>query len=400
MRILLVHNHYRSGTPGGEDLVFEQERQLLVDAGHEVVTYTRSNDEMNEGNPLDAARVALGLHRSRRTRTALRTLLRQTRPDVAHFHNTFPLISASGYEACRDAAVPVVQSLHNYRPVCLAATHFRAGQVCDECSSGHPWAGWRHRCYRGSAVASGLMAASLYRNWRGGVFSELIDHVFVASEFARQRLLNAGLPPSRVTRKPNFVPSAVSSAVTHRAGFVFVGRLSEEKGFDVALNAWQALSPIELTVIGDGPLRAIFEHRAQERNLSIRFTGMLSRAETIARVASAEGLVFTSGCYEMGIPLSILEAWSVGTPVVTSRIGAMADLADGEHCLHFSPGDANGLTDQVRKLGDDAALASRLSESGRSIYQRDHTSQRSLDILMETYQSVIQQHRGSTACAS
>jgi glycosyltransferase involved in cell wall biosynthesis len=396
VRILLVHNHYRKGNPGGEDLVFEQERQLLTQAGHEVVTYTRSNDEMDEGSLIDSLRVATGLHRSARSRAEIGALIAAHRPDIAHFHNTFPLISASGFEACKAARIPVVQSLHNYRPVCLAATHFRSGQVCEECVPGRPWPGFRHRCYRGSLPASALMAFSLYRNWQRSVLTETVNHLFVASEFARQRLIVAGVPAEQVTWKPNFVPAPVSAVQQNRRGVVFVGRLSEEKGFETALQAWQRLSPLELTVIGDGPLRGVFERRSRELGLSIRFVGMLSRSETIERVAEATALIFTSGCFEMGVPLTILEAWSVGTPVVTSRIGAMTDLIDAEQCLHFNPGDAGALARQVARLIGDDVLAARLGMNGASVYHRHHTSERALQLLLKTYQTVIERNQVSS----
>jgi glycosyltransferase involved in cell wall biosynthesis len=172
--------------------------------------------------------------------------------------------------------------------------------------------------------------------------------------------------------------------------------LSEEKGFETALQAWQRLSPLELTVIGDGPLRGVFERRSRELGLSIRFVGMLSRSETIERVAEATALIFTSGCFEMGVPLTILEAWSVGTPVVTSRIGAMTDLIDAEQCLHFNPGDARALARQVARLIGDDVLAARLGMNGASVYHRHHTSERALQLLLKTYQTVIERNQVSS----
>ena len=201
MRILLVHNYYRAGQPGGEDVVFEQEKALLESAGHEIVTYTRSNDEMDERRPLDALRTVSGLVHSERTRRELAALIARHRPQVAHFHNTFPLISASGYESCRAAAVPVVQTLHNFRLTCIAATHYRDGQVCEACAPGDTSAAVRHRCYRGSTLASFAVARMQRRHWSLRTYHRLVDRFVALSHFARARFVRAGLPAEKIVVK-------------------------------------------------------------------------------------------------------------------------------------------------------------------------------------------------------
>ena len=143
MRLLLVHNAYRSGSPGGEDRVFEQEVALLRAAGHEVFTYTRSNDEMEENRRRDQFVVLGGMQRSRRTVAELGDIIDQTSPEIAHFHNTFPLISLSAYQVCHQRRVPVVQTLHNFRLVCAVGTHYREGSACEKCRPGSPWAAVR-----------------------------------------------------------------------------------------------------------------------------------------------------------------------------------------------------------------------------------------------------------------
>jgi len=397
MKILLVHNLYRSGTPGGEDVVFEQEKKLLENAGHEVLTYTRSNDEMNESNPLDALQVLGGLHHSTRTQRELTELLRARRPDIVHFHNIFPLISASGYDACVEQRVPVVQSVHNYRTTCSAGTHFRAGRVCESCHAGEYWAAVRHACYRGSAVASAAVASMLLLNQRRNVL-RFVDRFFVLGEFAAQRLMMAGVDRERIVVKPNFVPdrghfpSAAPLAQRTPAYAFFSGRLAVEKGVETVCAAWRSLPAIPLKICGDGPLSASLRQRAAAERLNIEFLGMQSRERVMELAAGARLQVVSSEWFEAGVPLVALEAWAQGTPVVAARIGGLAEMGDEASpdgaALQFEPGDPLDLAHKVSRLWSDDVLANRLAARGRARFESASTPERSLAILESTYRTL------------
>ena len=157
MKILLVHNYYQ--IPGGEDVVFAAERQLLLEHGHEVIEYTVHNDAIERMNRLKLAANTIWSTSHRRE---LAQLIAREKPDVAHFHNTFMLISPAAYYACRAAGVPVVQTLHNYRLLCPAATFFRDGQPCEDCLGRFfPLPGVVHACYRDSKATSAVVAGML-----------------------------------------------------------------------------------------------------------------------------------------------------------------------------------------------------------------------------------------------
>src|ERR1039457_6875638 len=156
MRVLIAHNAYQQ--PGGEDTVVSAEKDLLIRMGNEVSEYIRHNSEIKSGNTY--SNVALGLRTiwSSASRDELYQILRNERPDIVQFHNTFPLISPSAYYACQDLGVPVIQTLHNYRLFCPAATFFREGKVCEDCLGKSPWQAVRHACYRQSRSASAALA--------------------------------------------------------------------------------------------------------------------------------------------------------------------------------------------------------------------------------------------------
>jgi glycosyltransferase involved in cell wall biosynthesis len=390
VKVLLVHNYYRSGQPGGEDVAFRQERELLESAGTEVVTYTRSNDEVGERDPFAVANAALGLRWSRRTLQELGALIRSERPQVAHFHNTFPLISASGYAACRTHGVPVVQTLHNYRLVCAAGTYYRRGAVCELCRPGSPWPAVRHRCYRSSAAASLGVSWMLWRHWRGGVYASLVDRYVVLTRFAAGRLAQAGVSADRIVIKPNFVAGPAGAGTGDGGYAVFTGRLWAEKGVRTLLEAWRELRDVPLKVLGDGPLMAELAGQVRAEGLPVEFFGMRPRAEVLAIVARAAMQVMPSECFE-GMPLALLEAYASGVPVVAARIGSLEELVQpGETGLLFEPRDAHGLASRVRALRADPALRARLGLGARARYLAAFTPAHNLEVLLGIYRDLTE----------
>ena len=394
MKILLVHNYYRSGSPGGEDVVFEQERALLEGAGHEVVSYTRHNDEMQGGRIGDALKVLSGLQHSKRTQRELHELIARKRPQVAHFHNTFPLVSASGYTACATAGVPIVQTVHNYRAVCASANHFRSGAVCEACTAGRPWAAVRYGCYRNSRAASFAVARMIRANARPRSPRESIGRYLALTHFAARRLIEAGVPATRIVVKPNFVdlsrlPQGLAGAPEGASPYaVFSGRLSAEKGVETLIRAWAGVSGLSLKILGDGPERARLEARARAEGLPVEFLGMRPREEALQIVARARCQIVPSEWFE-GMPMVALEAWALGVPLIAAKIGGLEEmLGEAERGLAFAPGDARALAACVARLQGDPALALRLIGNGRQALAA-HRPEASLAILEDTYRSLI-----------
>ena len=389
MKILLIHNFYRSGTPGGEDAVFRQERALLERAGAEVITYERSNDEVDESHVAQVAKTAARMAWSRPVYRELTELLRRERPAIAHIHNTFPLITPSAYAACRDAGVPVVQTLHNYRLICSAGTFYRDGKVCEICTSRSPWAAVRHRCYRDSMPGSAAVAWMLYRNWRGGAFTDLIDRYIVLSQFAAGRFAAQGVPAERIVIKPNFVDSPEPPSHGGGGYAVFAARLSEEKGVRTLLEAWRSLRDIPLRIVGDGPMMAEMRAIAEAERLPVEFLGMRPRTEVLDIIGRAELQVVASEWFE-GFPLVIVEAYARGTPVIASRIGSLEEIVeDGRTGFHYPPGDAPALAARVRQLWSDDALRQRLRDGARARFEASYTPEANLQQLLGIYRELV-----------
>jgi glycosyltransferase involved in cell wall biosynthesis len=389
MKILLVHNAYQQA--GGEDVVFQQEKKILQRAGHHVVTYERSNHEIEQFSPLQRAALIKRIVWATDSRQEFGQLLAQESPDLVHVHNTFIMISPSIYSACRDRAVPVVQTLQNYRLMCPGALFFRDGHVCEECVEHSLWRGIRHGCYRGSQVQTAGVALMLAWHRQLKTYQELVDRAVAATEFSRGKFIAAGFNADKIVVKPNFVDQ--DPGARERAGdyAVFAGRLSQEKGVTKLLDAWEHLRrACPLKIVGDGPLRASLEAQAKERGLSaITFCGRLSRDETIATVKGACFQITPSLWYE-GFPMVIVEAFACGVPVLCSRLGGMQEIvADGKTGLHFNAGDARDLANKVEWAWSHPDELAEMGRAARRKYETDYTAEKNYSLLMQIYQQTV-----------
>ena len=390
LKILLVHNTYQQ--PGGEDVVFEQEHRLLLDAGHEVTTFNRSNWDADSYGGLRVLSLAKRTVWASDTRSDVARILNEKKPDVVHIHNTFVMISPSIYSACYEAGVPVVQTLHNYRLLCPGATFFRNGKVCEDCVGGSLWHSVEHRCYHKSLAATSVVALMLASHRVRGTWNREISCYIALSEFARSRFIAGGLPAEKIFVKPNFVHPDPAIPSGTRDYALFVGRLSPEKRVSTVLAAWNQLRcSIPILVIGGGPDRPQLEQQAaQDRLSNIRFLGQLPRAQTLAAINNARFLVFSSEWYE-NFPVTIAESFACSTPVICSRIGAMEEIVtDGRTGFHFTAGDSEDLArkvewawthpDQMRAMGDEC----------RQEYESKYTAAKNYPRLMEIYQWALQ----------
>lgn len=388
MKILIVHNSYQQ--PGGEDTVFRQERDLLRRAGHEVVTYERSNFEADDFTGLKRVVLMKEVIWNSSTRQDFKQVLRREKPDVVHVHNTFMRISPSIYGACQDAGIPVVQSLHNYRLLCPAANFFRDGKVCEECLTDGLTRGISHACYRESKTATATVAAMLTVHRALGTWHKLV-HTFVAlSEFSRQRFIAGGLPAEKITVKPNFVDPDPGERTSDGDYAIFVGRLSEEKGLDTMLAGFEQIPQVPLIVVGDGPPLERLKAEVKRRQMNnVSFRGRLPRHETWDALKGARFLVLPSECYE-NFPMAIAEAFACGIPVLSSRLGAMQELvADQQTGIHFAPGDAKDLAARVAWAWNHPAELSEMGRRARLDYEARYTAEKNYLFLMELYQRAL-----------
>ncbi|HJX83300.1 MAG TPA: glycosyltransferase family 4 protein, partial [Candidatus Angelobacter sp.] len=370
MKILIVHNVYQQR--GGEDAVVEAESRLLEDNGHTVILYRRHNDELRRRKMIGAFSTAVGTVWATDSYRALSLLLMREKPQVAHFHNTLPLVSPAGYYACCAAGVPVVQTLHNYRLLCPAATFLRNGRICELCL-GHrfAWPSVVHACYRHSRPSSAAVAGMLWIHRFMRTWATKVNLYVALSEFARRKFIQGGFASDRLVVKPNFVHNDPGARSVRGDYAFFAGRHSEAKGLSVLIRAWSNLRvQVPLRIAGDGPLRAEIEQQVLQRKLTnISFLGFLPEEETRRQMSGARFLIVPSLWFE-GFPMVIAEAFALGVPVVCSRLGSLEEIVeDHKTGLHFEPDNADDLSTKIEWLWTHGEESEEMGKAARRQFE-------------------------------
>ena len=395
--VLILHNRYRQA--GGEDAVVEAERALLESNGHRVQLRTVSNERIPDAPGLAGrARLAAGTVWSPAAASLVRRAIERERPDVVHVHNVLPLLSPVVLRTARASGVAVVQTLHNYRLVCPAGTLFRDGHPCEDCVERRvAWPAVVHACYRASRAQSAVVASMLATHRALGTWANDVDVYLAVSQFLRDRIVAGGYPAERIVVKGNFVADPRREATApemadRRAGMLFVGRLAPEKGVDRVLDAWDAMPAAPaLLIAGEGPdVQQV--QAAAGRDPRIRYAGRLAPAAVRHAMATSQALVFASRWYE-GQPITILEAFAAGLPVIAPRIGSIAELVeDGETGILYEPETPGALAAAVGRATADMARLRVMGAAARARYERSHTPAANYQQLLAAYEQALR-HR-------
>ena len=384
MKVLITHNFYQQ--PGGEDEVFYSEENLLRAFGHEPITFKLHNDEVRGMNRANLIQATIW---NRRTHTQMREMIRQHRPDVVHFHNTFPLASPGVYYAARAEGAAVVQTLHNYRLMCPGAALFRDGKPCEKCvGKAVPWNGVVHGCYRDSTIASAVVAATLTIHRFVGTWQDAVDVYITPSEFTRQKYIEHGFPKDRLVVKPNFVHPDPGLGNSDGGYVAFVGRLSPEKGLDTLLAAWdQPGMTMPLKIVGDGPL-ANDVRAAIAKHPNIEWLGRMKSSDVYDFIGRSSMLIVPSNCYETFGRVAV-EAFAKGVPVVAANHGALSGIvADGQTGALFNGGDAVDLACKTQQIFHSPSMAA-IRRRVRQEYLDHYTGERNYEMLMAIYRRAI-----------
>jgi glycosyltransferase involved in cell wall biosynthesis len=320
-----------------------------------------------------------------------------TKPDVAHFHNTFPQLSPSVYAACRDAGVPVVQTLHNYRFICPNGLLLRNQQPCEECIGGSLFSSLKYRCYRNSVLATSALAGNIAFNRLNGSFNNRVHRYIALTQGAKDRFIAAGLPAHKIRIKPNFLDE-VPESFSRGNYVIYVGRLTLEKGVKTLIQSWTHLDgTIPLYVIGDGELRPQLEEATQRLGLPVQFLGQQPKSEVLRLLSGARLQLIPSECYE-GFPMTVLEGFASRTPIVASRIGSLAEIIrDGANGLLFTTGDSLDLAKTVKAAWNNPELLRNLSINGRTDYEENYAPESNFRQLMDIYRAAQDEFEGARA---
>jgi glycosyltransferase involved in cell wall biosynthesis len=387
-RVLIVHNRYRE-FPSGENQVVDGQIALLRDAGVEVETYIRSSDEIASYSRSERVELCVRPIYSRVDIAGVDRVIQSFRPDVVHLHNVYPLISPAIVPLAKSRGCRVVQTVHNFRHICVAGIYSRDGATCTDClGKRYPWPAVMHGCYRGSRAQSVALATAIAyhrKTWR------LVDRFLPVSEFVAGHLAIAGIPWEQMRVVPNSVSDpGPATALGH--GFLFAGRLANEKGVGLLLRAWERSAlgqDTDLTIAGDGPERSAVE-RAAAQLAGVRYAGAVSSKEVRQLIRESHAVVVPSVSFE-ALPTVVLESYSCGRPIVATRGGPFDALVPADVGWLAYP-DETGVAAALKECWCDPSAATK-GERARALYSARFSPSGVLGELLSAYRDVTDSPR-------
>lgn len=388
MKILIIHNLYQQS--GGEDSVFEAEGKLLEQNGHEVERLIFDNKYIS--SLLSRIKTAIFLFYNPVASGILLNKIKNFRPDLIHVHNFFPLASPSIFFRSKREKIPVVLTLHNYRLVCANATLHRKNRICEKCPGKKlPVSGLVYNCYRNSVLQTALVTLFSYFHKVAGTWKNKIDRYIALTKFQKNLILNSslGLNEKKITIKPNFVNDPGEGEKNREDYFVFIGRLSEQKGISTLLDSLK-FHDFKLKIIGDGPLRDLVKDR-EKNNKNLEYLGFMNKEIIFDNLKRSKALILPSTWYE-GFPVVIVEALATGTPVITSNIGSQAEIIkDGYNGVHFTVSDPVDLAEKVKYISnmDD----NYMYKNARREFLEKYSPEKNLKALIKIYNDVINEKK-------
>ena len=382
--ILIVHNYYQ--IPGGEDTVVANEKKMLERHGHKVILYSRNNAELKQMSKIRILFLPFTTVFNLRTYKEIKKQIRRENIDVVHVHNTLNLISPAVYYAARSMNVPVVQTVHNFRLLCPGATFYRDGHICEDCVKNGLKCAVKYSCYRGSKAQTLVCAISTWLHRTTGIYGKI--NYICLTEFNKDKLLQLKhIKPERVFVKPNFVENNSFIPEEERLNqFVFVGRLDKLKGVDILFEAWKRMGEgaIKLIVCGMGPMEGWCKSFIKENVVNIEMRGFVPNDEALKIIANSKALVLPTQWYE-GFPMSIVEAFSVGTPVICSDLGnAGSVVEEGITGYKFRYDSIESIMSAIDKMREKPLNTEKI----KKIYEIKYSENANYKILNDIYASI------------
>ncbi len=390
MRVLQVHNFYTQ--PGGEKMVLNQEKKLLERNGGTVYQFTKDSKSIKSIS--NRLYTLYNLKFSNSIFSEFKICCKINNPDIIHVHNTFPLITPAIFFVANELNIPIVYTLHNYRLLYPNGLLLHKGKVDERTIKGSAYKTIPQKVYRDSYVQTAALAYLIEYHRKRKTWEKYVDQFIALTEFAKNKFIEADIPQNRISVKPNFVIDPFDEYLnlkrsTEPEGFIFIGRISEEKGIKNLITVWleNDLS-IPLYILGDGPLKKDLIAKTKG-NDNIVWKGNVDKREVYESLSGCKALLFPSICYE-GFPLTIAEAMAIGVPVMCSNIGSQQSIIkDGITGLHYNVQDAKDLLNKIRVLDSNEELVNKLGENSRKEYLEFYTPEKNYDMLIKIYQDVL-----------
>jgi len=391
IKLLLVHNFYGSAAPSGENNVVSSEAHDLIRNGIFVTKFFINSDKFIALKFFGYVYAAILTPWNFFIRFKLKKILDNNRFDIVHVHNTFPFISPSIFYIL-PRYIKRVMTVHNYRIYCARGIPLRNGKVCTECIvKRNSFPSIKYGCYRNSRILTFPIYFTIELHRYLDTWNRKVDRFIVFSEFQKRILVSGGLVENKIVVKPNSLeaPDVINDFQSRSNDVVFVGRLSEEKGVQLLLEAWPLIGDLNfnLHIIGDGPLFEQLSKKYVSRN--VFFHGSLDKVAAQKKISESKLLILPSISIE-GFPMVILESIANATPVLTSDVGPLEDLVRNNGLGKvFSSNNVYDLRDKlIDILSNDSELAV-LSYNCRKKFLEKFSSDVVFSNLMTIYNDVL-----------
>lgn len=386
MKVLLIHNKYKE--PGGEDQVFSAERELLLRYGHEVEELIFNNNDIR--TVIDKLLSGFKIIYNPLSARMLRGKIEEFNPDVIHVHNFVPLASPSIFLVAKKYNIPVVLTLHNYRLICPGYTLFHNNTIYEKSiGTVFPLDAILKGVYRNSCLQTGAIVMMTALHEMMGTWKNKVDVYVTLTQFARRKfeMSAISIPANKLVTKPNFIKDQGEGERIREDFFLFVGRLTEEKGIRTLLAA-TTLGNFKLVILGDGPLHALVADFAKA-NPNVSYMGFQDKVTVMRYMKTCRALIFPSLWYE-GFPITILEALCTGTIVIASKLGGMAEIIeDHVNGLHFEAGNEKELVLRIEEVNGLPQYLEALSRTARLAYQNRYTPEHNYSMLLDIYNRAL-----------
>jgi len=387
MKILQIHNEYIY--KGGEELVVEQERNLLLQNNCKVYQLIRKNNEeifsLNQ-----KINIAKNLSFSKKSYQMVESEIIKIKPDIAHIHNTFPLWTFSVVDACKKQKIPIVMTLHNFRLICAKGVFYKDQNICEKCLWSTPFNAIKYGCYQNSKIKSIPVAYMINKTNKGLKIIDKLNKIIVLNSFAKKKFMEAKFPENKIKVKPNFISKYTGIIINEKKNdFIYASRLSEEKGIIDLLYAHKKFN-FNLNICGDGPLKNLVNNSKK-----INYLGFLSDEEVDRQLAKTKFLLFPSKWYE-GLPTIILKAFKYETIVIAPELGSIPTIIKNQYNgILFKPNNVEDLINKIKWVLVNEEKCKVIKDNAKKVFNEKYTEEANYDMLRNIYDEAIKENKNN-----
>jgi glycosyltransferase involved in cell wall biosynthesis len=405
MKILFVNKYYHPS--GGPEKVMFQEKNYLEKLNWQVIPFSMqhplnvktlysryfvSNVDYNGSySILNKTKMALNIFYSWEAKRKMEVLLDEQKPDLAHIHNIYHQISPSILPVLKRRNIPVVMTLHDFKLVCPNYTFLRDGNPCESCEGKYFYKATLHRCVKNSFWSSLVCSLETYFHRFLKIYQNYVDVFITLSEFSRKKMIQYGINEKKLSLLRNYVdlPSN-GSGLDSGKHILFFGRLSEKNGIITLIQAMERTKEIPLVVAGEGELLSTLKEYVSEKKLNnVTLAGFLEGEKLEKAIKNSLFTVFPAICYH-NCPMSILESFAFGKPVIGSNLGSVPELIEDEvNGLLFEPNNVEKLAEKIRYLYHHPLLAQKMGMVARKKVEEKYSEGEYYKKLLGLYDALI-----------